>query len=188
MSGFTYPAALYDIVKKRWLHISSSQKFVPPLLDEASFREILDVAFHASFLTEEGRRQWFRVTYMSYKDLEEGRIVNADSIKSIKFKRPRNFNVSELVKLAPAADPTQVLIGVDRGDNGLSIWGLIEAGMSWWKYGRHEISGAPSPPNTFTISSKTPGQVTVSCMGEIVVTLNQGRIVNLLLRYSKRDQ
>ena len=177
MNEFIYPSNLYDLVKSRWSKISHTGEELLPMPDEDDFNEILNVVYHASFLTEERRRIWFRVTYLSPEALEKGSVVNADDIRTIKFDNPRIFGVSELSKLAPAADPTQVLIAVFSFGTELKIWGLLETGTEWWDLGRHEASHARTPPNTFTVSSKSPGQVTVSRSGEIIITLNQGKIV-----------
>ena len=66
----------------------------------------------------------------------------------IKFSSPRLFNESELLKLAPSADPTQVMIAVEgETEKDLKIWGLIETGTSWWDMHRHEANGASAPPD-----------------------------------------
>lgn len=177
MNNFTYPADLYNLTKAEWRRKVWPRETVPALPDKDTFQKIIDVVYHASFLTEERRRIWFRVVYVSKeaiiktsKRLEDTRVVE--------FTSPRPFDVNELVKLAPAADPTQVLIGVYEGDSGeLEIWGLIEAGTSWWEFQRHETSGASPPPNAFTLCSKKPGQINMSRSGSLVLILDQGRIV-----------
>src|SRR5271157_1272968 len=148
MNEFIYPSNLYDLVKSRWSKISHTGEELLPMPDEDDFNEILNVVYHASFLTEERRRIWFRVTYLSPEALEKGSVVNADDIRTIKFDNPRIFGVSELSKLAPAADPTQVLIAVFSFGTELKIWGLLETGTEWWDLGRHEASHARTPPNT----------------------------------------
>lgn len=177
MRSFTYPADLYDLIKASWKRKAWPRETIPDLPDRDVFQKIIDVVYHASFLTEERRRIWFRVVYISKKLIKKNDKKSRD-IRIIEFVNPRPFDISELAKLAPAADPTQVLIGVYGTDSGkLEIWGLIEAGTSWWEFQRHETSGASPPPNAFTLSSKKPGQINLSRSGYLILILDQGRIV-----------
>lgn len=86
--------------------------------------------------------------------------------------------MNELLKLAPAADPTQVLIGVYPKDSRLKIWGLIEAGTEWWDFIRGQSSVAIAPPNAFTVSSKTPGQISITRSGILLLILDQGKVID----------
>lgn len=142
-------------------------------------QELLDVVYHASFLTEEKRRMWFRVVFISIEKLEKQFVHDVERTRIIKLEKPRSFNVSELMKIAPAADPTQVLIGVSEEEKTkkLEIWGLVDAGTSWWDFERHETGGGRPPPNAFTLSSRNPGQISISRQGFILLVLSQGRIV-----------
>jgi hypothetical protein len=89
--------------------------------------------------------------------------------------------VAELVRLAPAADPTQMMIGICRptGADELMMWGLVDSGLSWWELVRGErgdrLSTSP-PPERFTVSSARRGAVTISRGGRVVCTLNRGEI------------
>lgn len=178
MVSFTYPADLYDSIKAKWNKKIWKKETIPPLPDKDVFQKIIDVVYHASFLTEERRRIWFRVVYASQKSMEQESKRRLRYFRIIKFDKPRIFNVNGLVKLAPAADPTQVLIGVHQNKlKELKIWGLIEAGTSWWDFQRHETSGAHPPPNAFTVSSMRPGQISISRRGFLVLILDYGKII-----------
>jgi hypothetical protein len=178
MTGFTYPTGLYDLVRRKWNIKRCKEDVVPALPDKEIFQNMIDTVYHASFLTEESRRIWFRVVYISPKEIGEKDKIRLRYVNTIEFDKPRMFTVNELLKLAPAADPTQVLIGVyKRGKSKeLEIWGLIEAGTSWWDFTRHESSGGSPPPNAFTLSSKKPGQISISRQGDLLLILDQGRI------------
>lgn len=179
MVGFTYPKELYDAVKALWHQKLWKREIIPPLPPKEVIQKIIDVVFHASFLTEEKRRIWFRVVYVSKRAMEKRSKQKDADISIIEFYKPRIFNVNELVKLAPAADPTQVLIGVykNRSKKDLEIWGLIEAGTSWWDFQRHESSMGRPPPNAFTVSSMKPGQISISRQGSLLLILDQGKII-----------
>src|SRR5205823_6182980 len=90
-------------------------------------------------------------------------------------------SVQELVRLAPAAHPTQTLIGIAKDDaDALTIWGLVDAGLSWWEFVRGErgerLSSSP-PPEYFTVSSARRGSVTITRGGRVVCALYRGDIV-----------
>lgn len=183
MPAFSYPDSLYDRFKSQWTKKKWRKEVVPVLPDREIVKNMIETAYHASFLTEERRRQWFRVVYISPEEIEGDKVeFPFEYIKIIKFNNPRIFNVNELLKLAPAADPAQVLIGVyNKGKTKeLEIWGLIEEGTSWWDFTSHESSGGSPPPNAFTISSRRPGQISISRQGEVVLELEQGKIVESL--------
>ena len=115
MTGFTYPTGLYDLVRRKWNIKRWEKEVVPVIPDKEIFQNMIDTVYHASFLTEESRRMWFRVVYISPKEVEEIEKIPISigyDKTIIKFDKPRIFDVNELLKLAPAADPTQVLIGV----------------------------------------------------------------------------
>ena len=102
---------------------------IPPLPDEETFQKIVDAVYHSSFLTEERRRIWFRVVFVSSEIIEEESKHPLSYLRVIRFDKPRIFSANELMKLAPAADPAQVLIGVYRKNSkDLEIWGLIATG------------------------------------------------------------
>lgn len=189
MTGFIYPDKLYDRVKSKWEKKIWEEEVVPVLPDREIVQNMVDTVYHASFLTEERRRIWFRVVYIPLEEIEKLGNLGPPMFhfKTIKFNKPRIFNVKELLKLAPAADPTQVLIGVyNKGESKeLEIWGLIEAGTSWWDFKRYESGKRTPQPYAFTLSSKKPGQISISREGEVLLVLEQGEIVESSLEVFK---
>lgn len=109
---YEYPINLYKNIKKNWEIKRWAKDKVPHLPNQKIIQRIIDVVYHASFLTEEARRLWFRVIYINPKEIETEKIFSIFSeTNKINFDLPREFSVGELIKLAPAADPTQVLMG-----------------------------------------------------------------------------
>lgn len=178
MSDYTYPRDLYEEVKKKWAYRLHPKVPIPPLPNRDIFNKLIEVVYHASFLTEERRRIWFRVIFTPAKTMKKRRIKDLSNDRIIKFHSPRLFNESELLKLAPSADPTQVMIGVwGEIKKDLKIWGLIETGTSWWDMGRHETNGAIAPPDALTLSSMKPDRLNVSRGGEPLLVLDQGKVL-----------
>ena len=91
---------------------------------------------------------------------------------------PRPFTVSELNRIAPAADLTRFLVCVcpKKKSNSLQIWGLLDVGDNWWKFVHHETSGGKPPPNFLTITSTAPGELSFSVQGIILLTLKEGKL------------
>jgi hypothetical protein len=142
--------------------------------------ELLEVAFQASLLSEEGRPLQFRLAYCQQEDLK-GDLKARRRNTPIPFTATRQLTVSELVRLAPAADPRQCLIGVGSTPTGaLEIWGIIDAGLSWWEFARGERSGSlggSPPPDCLTVASAQRGALSVSRAGLIICSLERGSIV-----------
>ncbi|MDD5130757.1 MAG: diadenylate cyclase [Candidatus Omnitrophica bacterium] len=175
---FIYPDNLFLEIEEAWQIKSYQNEIIPPLPDRIYIEDMLNVVYHASFLTEESRRVWFRIIFVNQASLVKVERDIFDYTNIIVFQHPREFNVSELLKLAPAADPTQVLIGVyiDNISNKLIIWGLIDTGVSWWEFVREESSHGAPPPGGLTISSKSPGQINISRQGDVLLMLKYGKL------------
>ena len=121
--------------KGRWFDIAEQERtgarvaeenrrnseLVAPLPSRPALQQLVDVAFSASMIDEEGRRTAATIAYVS----PDG-VTRSDRYR---FKEPLEFSPRKLAKLAPATDPSRTLIGVWLGDDGrLSIWGLIHFG------------------------------------------------------------
>ena len=180
---FQYPNTLLQEVREKWQKRKYPGEHVPPLPSDDILSRMLEVAYHASFLTEEGRRLGFRVAYLPQDDAtKREEEAFPGRMRPIALSKPRDFSVGELLRLAPATDPTKVLICVEplrgvRDLQSLAIWGLLDAGSSWWNFVHGESSEGIPPPNCFTISSTRPGHLSVSRVGLILATLSNGRIV-----------
>ncbi len=183
---FTYPEELVEHLRKAWRRRDFPEQSVPRLPPTERLREFLEVAYHASMLTEEQRKIGFRLAFMSPElakrlagPAELGRVF-----EPVEFDAPRDFSVPEILRLAPATDLTKVLIcvspmsGSGKGrSKRLKIWGLFDTGSSWWEFTRGESKAGVPPPNCLTISSIEPGNLTFSREGTVLLTLKRGQIV-----------
>ena len=178
MPDLVYPSDIYTILLKEWDKPIYDKEEIPSLPKKEVFKKLLDVIYHASFLTEEQRRVWFRIVYVSKDEIKKTAINRFRNIRVVEFNQSRDFTIGELVKLAPAADPIQVLIGVyhSKSSKELKIWGLIETGTTFWELTRYESSSGSAPPTAFTLSSKKAGQIIFSRGGFIFLRLDQGKI------------
>lgn len=178
-----YPTSIRQPLIKRIEELSKRKWIQKPkhLPSTKVFQQLIDIAFHASFMTEEKRRPGFRLLYCRPEDLkptERYEFLYRRS-RTITMPSPRPFNVSELNRIAPAADRTRFLICVcpeKKKENSLRIWGLLDVGENWWKFVHREASGGMPPPNFLTITSTAPGELSFSAQGFILLTLRGGKL------------
>jgi hypothetical protein len=174
MSQYVYPPDLYPLVKDKWTQERSNSTVELP--KEELFKELVETTYHTSFFTEEKRHLWFRIIFTNKKNQTDAEVV-AGIYQFVFFEKPRPFNVSELMRLSPATDPTHVLIAVRESDtHTLEIWGLIVSDTSWWDFTRHETDNGHNPPDGLLISSNRAGSISLSRSGEPLISLNQGKI------------
>ncbi len=178
-----YPKDIPELLEKSIVGIKSKY-FKPPILPSAPIlNDLLEVAYHASFLTEEKRRLGFRIIFAEQQDLcKEDKHRKYSSNRPIIFSEPRPFSISEVLRLSPALEMTQVLICVSQINRSkkyplLGIWGLLDTGSSWWNFIFHESSSGKPPPNYLTISCSEPGNLTISAEGTIFLSLRNGEVL-----------
>lgn len=182
---FNYPKDIKKLLEQSWERKGIVSPKVTELLPEDDIlEEMVEVAYHASFMTEEQRKIVFRVAFCSKADL--GKESDAIyEIRHVEFPRPITYNVHELLRLAPATDHRKVLIGVmaadippggESSDTKLKIWGLIDTGLGLWKFIRREGNKEFASLRCLTISSDAPGKLTISLWGEVLVILRHGEL------------
>jgi len=176
---FHYPDSLIEKIKKVWDFQIRSKEEIPQLPNNRILKQLLDVAYHASFLTEELRRVGFRIVFCSKNKLKKHHKYGGrpSTLEPVEFVEPREFNIGEILRLAPATDFTRMLIcvGPEKG-NKLRIWALIDAGSSWWDFTHGESSSGYPPPNFLTIASTEPGYLSISRGGGILINLRHGQM------------
>ena len=178
-----YPPSIREPLIHRIEELSKNDWFSKPerLPDTEVFQNLVDIAFHASFMTEEKRRPGFRLLYCSPEDLkpDERHSILRNRSRTISISLPLPLTVSELNRIAPAADLTRFLVCVypeNEKSNSLHIWGLLDMGENWWKFVHHEASGGKPPPNFLTITSTAPGELSFSVQGFILLRLKNGAL------------
>ncbi|MFO0847162.1 MAG: hypothetical protein U0871_01195 [Gemmataceae bacterium] len=186
MEKHTYPQQLYKKLRARW----DGEPLGPgwPRVDlpqEAVLAEFLDVCYHASLMTDEGRQTVFRVALISGASAvapPRQEPVELEPVVRYELGRPVPFNAAELRRLAPVADPRRVLIAVEHlGDaphNRLQIYGLIDAGMALWEMARHERVMGTSSPQALVVASTRPGELIISRGDKPVLRLRSGEVIS----------
>ena len=178
-----YPRDLIPVLRRKWGHLKSRlYGKISALPPTAELGLLLDVAFQATFLTEEGRRPGFRVIHYPVKDYKNDQKRQHYSFRLLPLDVPRPYTVSEVNRLAPAAELTRLLLCVDNTSNdpkkpNLYIWAMLDVGENWWKFIHHEVSGGYPPPDHLTITSSCPGELSLSVQGDVITTLRNGQIL-----------
>jgi hypothetical protein len=171
---YVYPPALWRPLLNRWERVPSwpgrDEVKTPP---RAHVTHMLNVAYHASLLDEESRPSRFRLAYCSPEHFDLHRGLNEPLVLVSSYP----LTVSNLVRLAPSADPGRALIGVQASNSGsLEIWGIANAGSSWCeRLEGHERSSFP-PPDCLIVSAVCKGTITLSRAGNTLLTLRKGSV------------
>ncbi len=144
----------------------------------AVLEELISTCYQVSQLREEARGLRFRVLLCAPEEIESDGSGEAMGLFSIRLNETRPYNEYELLRLAPAIDYNNSLIGVScQQGEGLRIWGLIHSGSRWMQliHGGSK-QAAPLPPalGVYVVGS---GRLLV-CRGlEILAQLSGGQII-----------
>jgi len=141
------------------------------------FNEIIDVCYHASMLTEEGRPTVFRIVFLDSKSRVSPSDDELPPVTRYLLKEPVPFTQGELRRLAPVADPRRVLIAVEQSGRRLQIYGLVDIGMALWEMARHERIMGHSSPDALVVMSTRPGELSISHGDRPVIRMRDGEIV-----------
>jgi hypothetical protein len=180
MATRVYPRNLYPELQRRWTAPPLDRWPRLDLPEKRVFDELVDVCYHASFLTEEGRPIVFRVALIAAgapvsPHREEP--VPLEPIMRYLLDEPVPFTEGELRRLAPVADPRRVIIAVEQAEgNGLRIYGLIDVGMALWEMARHERVMGTSSPEALVVSSTRAGELIIARGDRPVLRLRGGKI------------
>ena len=181
MAPRVYPRNLYTELRRRWTAPPLDRFPRIELPEKRLFDELVDVCYHASFTTEEGRPIVFRVALIGAnrpvsRDREEP--LPLEPIERYLLGQAVPFNEDELRRLAPVADPRRVIIAVEPTGEGLKlrIYGLIDVGMSLWEMARHDRISSVASPEVLVASSNRPGELVIARGDRPVLRLGGGKI------------
>ena len=167
-----YPHDLADRVRASWPAGASP---LPRRLDE-----ILDAAYHASFLRDEARPVTCRLIAVAPDALpmDDG---PPSALLPLVFQSTRPFDEGELRGLSPAAHYHRALIGIHEVDDQLQIWGMIQSGPRWLQsaHGGHAV--APPMPQNLVVNIVRPGHLTVACGATTIAELHGGALTDFTL-------
>ncbi len=131
---YAFPADLADQIAARWhTFVARHDRPAPPLPPVPQLRQILDTAFFASFVREEGRD--LRFVLCCAPGTAIPREGTTETVPVVLFDTPRPLSVPALRALAPAVSPGNAAILVrcpatDVSMSGCEIAGLLSVGSN----------------------------------------------------------
>jgi hypothetical protein len=189
----TYPSDLSRVeLLDRWNEFhktyGANRQRKPTFPTEEVLRKLFDVIYHVSFLTEESRKLAVRLAFLTPEDCHAD-ILNLHN-SPMAFSSPRPCTPPEIMRLAPALDPTQSMIavapsesvGLTNSAHSLAIWGLLHVGEDWSRLTSGHQTAARTPPCCLTLSSFSPGSITATSAGMILMRMRAGRLLDAPLR------
>lgn len=150
---------------------------IRPLPDISVLEELVSTCYQVSQMQEEGRESRFRLILAEPDDF-----ISTESARqglfTLKFAEPRTLNTYELLKLVPAINFNNSMVGVRfRGKEGLQIWGVIHSGSRWTQVIHGGSKQAAPLPDALGVNVVGPGRLTIFRGLEILVQLTGGRII-----------
>lgn len=178
-----YPKDLVEKIVQLW-KMPLSSRFgknhkTHVLPDIKVLEELISTCYQVSQLKEESRGLRFRIM------LCEPEVFNRETaglhrdLFTLGFSEVRPYNQYEIMKLGPAIDFNNSIIGIRwNAEEGLQIWGFIHSG-SRWTHAIHGGSKQPTPlPPALGLNVTGPGRIT-ACRGlDILAQLTGGNIIS----------
>lgn len=175
MEHLAFPGELVAEIQALWAEIEANGEPAPALPPPAVLRHLVETAFWASLLTEEGRALRFALC-CSPRDVVVRRGGQEDAIESWSLPGDRPFDVAELRRLAVAAPNGAVWVEFGAEDEAPRVRGLLNLGLSW-QIARMGLSDAAEPlPDAFFLYVDGPGVVTVLLHQVPVLGLYNGTV------------
>lgn len=130
--AITYPRDLVPELMRRFVPKPAEPGVLvaqTPIPHESEIEEMLNVAWAATTIDEEGRASTFTLIYAAPSNIPDHTAERRAAYEKLVFEEPRPFEPKKIAKLAPAAETRETLIGVATGKSGkLEIWGLVFVG------------------------------------------------------------
>ena len=175
MEGLAFPAELVAEIQALWAELEAGGEKVPDLPPPDALRALVETAFWASLLTEEGRTLRFALC-CTPGDAVVRRGGREDPVESWPLKGDRPFDVAELRRLAVAAPDAAIWVQFCGPEDAPRIRGLLNLGLSW-QIARMGLSDAAEPlPDAFFLHIDGPGVVTVVLHQVPVLGLYNGAV------------
>ncbi|MBE5093545.1 hypothetical protein CN513_23780 [Bacillus cereus] len=191
--SFIYPEDLISHIKTDWENYQKQYKrtiknLKIPAPSSAHLKEILDVLYHVSFLTEESRKISVKSAYFEPNNCNIKSVLNGYE-PPIVFDKPIQYSVTEVLRLSPAFNSENTLLMVcpkdcvESGCNSsdLVIWGILYLGNDYINFLKGRSDAAMALPSMLTIGVSGPGNLTISASSRILRRLNGGQLIEASL-------
>lgn len=175
MERLAFPAELVAEIQALWAELEARGEPAPPLPPPDALRTLIEVAFWASLVTEEGRTLRFALCCTPRNAVVRRGGTGAE-IEAWGLREDRTFDVAELRRLAVAAPNGAIWVQFGAGEDPPKIHGLLNLGLSW-QIARLGLSDVAEPlPDAFILYVDGPGTVTVLLHQVPVLGLYNGAV------------
>lgn len=146
--------------------------------DEERLAVLLDIAFRASLVHEEGRSVRGSLTLLSPDELETLEIPKRrESSLVVRLSDPRQLDVEVVAKLATATDVGSSSLLISCFDDVYKIWGII-----YYNRNPSFFTAIPAvfpecrhfPPDTPTVELSGPGSLRITRSGSVIARIEKG--------------
>jgi hypothetical protein len=178
-----YPKDLVDKIVQLWHADGSGPAGKAVMAHELPgpgiLEKLVSTCYQVSQMKEESRGLRFRVMLCEPEVFNQEPVGPHPDLFTLSFAEARPYNQYEIMKLGPAIDFNNSIIGIRCcNEEGLQIWGFIHSG-SRWTHVIHGGSKQPTPlPPALGLNVTGPGRITV-CRGlDILAQLTGGSIIS----------
>ncbi len=185
-----YPKDLVQKLVQLWhtpmAQFSGKSEIICDLPETGVLEELVSTCYQVSQMKEEARGLRFRIMLCEPEMFNQLPESQHRDLFTLSFAEARPYNEYEIMKLGPAIDFNNSIIGLRYSrEGGLQIWGFIHSG-SRWTHVIHGGSKQPTPlPPALGLNIIGPGRITV-CRGlEILAQLTGGNIISPALNVFK---
>lgn len=179
MTDYAFPAELTDQVMERWrTFVSRHDSPAPPLPPAPVLRRLLETAFFASFVREEGRDLRFVLCCATGLDVRRDGV--AEHVPVMPLAMPRPLTIESIRALAPAVNASNaaLLVRFDADDGSVSpeIAGILHVGADLAR-ARHGRSFYHRPaPYALLIDVRDAGELHVYRGGIKLAAMRAGQL------------
>lgn len=171
---FHYPSDLEALVASQW------PADIPPDPLAESRRAVLEVAYHASMMREEGRPVRVRIALVHSSRLCGGAPSSHEGPLVMRLDHTRPYDVDELRRISVAAPFETAMVAVEPDDQGeLRIWAIVSTGAQWLAptWGGRVRAEFAVPGSVVHV--REPARISVHAGERFVAGLEGGRLVTL---------
>lgn len=177
---YAFPADLAAQVAERWsTFVSRHDRPAPPLPSVADLRQILEAAFVASLLREEGRD--LRFVLCAAPGLDVPRDGYDEPVTVVPFREARPLSVAEIRALAPAVSPNNAALLVRfphaaGGSSQLEIAGVLNIGSNLARARSGRSFYHRPAPYALTVDVREAGEMHVYRGGIRLASIRNGQL------------
>lgn len=169
----SFPRDLANKVIERWDNLVVGHYVTPPRPTDRLFRQLLEAAYLASAVPDEGRFPRFNIVAVPDTDPQPRYLGEI-----WQFSEPRQFSMDEIRKLAPVVDYKKSALLARWKNENWEIAGLTDLGTSWNR-ARLGLQYHYRFPASLFIQVDRPGRMKVYQGQFLVASLADGQIDQL---------